>query len=248
MAAKIGLSVNLTDPAIIELAAWTGYDFVMLDCEQTIFPNLGELIRTAEAVSIESWVRVPRNEAATIGQVLNMGARCIVVPHIDSRSSAELAVRHSKFYPAGVRSWFSNARDARYGLIPSREYPALRNALTRLIVQIEDPKGIAAVEEILGVSGIDLVMTGPGDLAHGLGIPGRLDDERIQQAEHDVFRAAARHNIPVVHFADSAADLASIAARYDVQYLVAGSDVAGMLEFLKQRRNQFARTAPQGQG
>lgn len=242
MAARIGLSVNLSDPAIIEMAAWAGYDFVLIDGEQTVFPNVGELIRAAEAVSIEPWIRVPRNEAATIGQILNLGARGIIVPHVDSRSTAELAVRHSKFHPVGLRSWFSKARDGRCGLIPAREYPSRRNALTRLVVQIEDPKGLAEIDAILGVPGIDLVMTGPGDLAHALGLAGRLDDARIQQAEHDVFEAAARHNIPVVHFANSAEELVGIAAKCDVQYLVAGSDIAGMLEFLKHRRSQFAHT------
>ena len=47
MSVKLGLSINLCDPAIIEMAGWIGYQFVWIDCEHTLFANLGELVRAA---------------------------------------------------------------------------------------------------------------------------------------------------------------------------------------------------------
>jgi 2-keto-3-deoxy-L-rhamnonate aldolase RhmA len=244
MATKIGLRINLRDPAVIEMAAAAGYDFIWIDCEQTIFPEIGELIRAAEAASIECWVRVGQNNAGEIARILNLGPRGVIVPHIDSRSNAEKAVRHTKHQPVGNRNWFSKVKIASMGSW-LRKIPAARSATTKLVVQIEDPEGIENVDEILGVKGIDLVMTGPGDLARSWGIAGQLEHPRIQQAEAIVFHAANRHNISVVHFANTAEELSKILKDHPVRYVVAASDIAGVRSFLQDRRDNLVRAMRQ---
>lgn len=238
MSIAFGISINLRDPAIVEIAGWLGYRFVWIDCEHTLFPNVVEFVRAAEAVGIEPWIRVPTNDAAVIGQYLNLGAARIIVPHIRSPEAAAAAVRHTKFHPAGERNWFSKARDGRYGIIPARDYPAGRSATVRLVVQVEDPEGITAIDDILGVPGIDMVVTGPGDLAHSLGIAGQFDDARILDAEERVFAAADKRRIPVLHFADTGAELAGLNARHPITHVVAASDTTLIVQGLRERYRQ----------
>lgn len=243
MSVTLGISINLQEPAIVEIAGWLGYGFVWIDCEQTLFSNVAELIRAAEAAGIEPWVRVPANDAAMIGQYLNLGAARIIVPHIRSAEDAAAAVRHVKFSPQGERNWFSKARDGRYGMIPAKEYPGQRTPAAQVVVQVEDPEGIEDIGSILDVPGIDMVMTGPGDLAHTLGIAGRFDDPRILDAEERVFSAADSRGIPVLHFADTRAELDSLMAAHPVSHIVAASDTAIFVAALRARRRELTGEA-----
>jgi 2-keto-3-deoxy-L-rhamnonate aldolase RhmA len=97
------------------------------------------------------------------------------------------------------------------------------------------------VDEILAVPGLDMVMTGPGDLSQAYGIPGALDDPRILAAEHRVFQAADRARKPVLHFAFSGAELAAIERDYAIDYLVIASDTGLFIGALKQRLSDFDR-------
>lgn len=240
---RLGVSINLQDPAIVEIAGWLGYSFAWIDCEQTLFPNVAEIIRAAETAGIEPWVRVPANDAAVIGQYLNLGAARIIVPHIHSAADAAAAVRHTKFSPHGERNWFSKARDGRYGIIPAKDYPARRAPQAGVVVQIEDPEGIENVDSILDVPGVDMVMTGPGDLAHVLGIAGRFEDQRIRDAEERVFRAADRRDIPVLHFADTGAELDRLVAAHRVSHVVAASDTTIVVTALRSRYRELSGPA-----
>lgn len=241
MSIRLGISINLQDPAIVEIAGWLGYSFAWIDCEQTLFPNVAEIIRAAEVAGIEPWVRVPANDPAVIGRYLNLGAAKIIVPHIRSVEDAATAVRHVKFSPQGERNWFSKARDGRYGIISGREYPARRTPVAELVVQVEDPEGIENIESILDVAGIDMVMTGPGDLAHVLGIAGQFEDPRILAAEERVFSAADDRGIPVLHFADSRAELHRLTATHPVSYVVAASDTTIVVTALRARHRELSQ-------
>ncbi|MFC1858385.1 HpcH/HpaI aldolase/citrate lyase family protein [Thermodesulfobacteriota bacterium] len=239
---KLGMSINLDEPAIVEIAAWLGYDFVWIDCEHSNFSNLSELIRAAEIGGMEAWVRVPSNEPSVISAVLNIGAKGIIIPHVKRVSDAENAVKNTKFFPVGLRSWFSKGRDARYGIDKVKTYINKRNAEVRLIVQIEDPEGIKNARKIISVSGVDMAMTGPGDLAHCLGIPGKINDIEIMNAEDVVFKEAERAKKPVLHFAFSSEELRPLIQKYSVEYLVIASDVSAVISTLKSSINEIKKT------
>jgi 4-hydroxy-2-oxoheptanedioate aldolase len=193
------------------------------------------MVRAAEAAGLESWIRVPVNRSDVVASALNLGAKGIIIPHVASVTDAEVAVRHAKFHPQGLRNWFSKARDARYGIEPTAAFIARRNSEVKLIVQLEDPEAFDDVDAIIGVAGVDVIMTGPGDLAHAYGIPGNFDDLRIQSAERRVFEAADRLGKPVLHFASSREERAELKRRHRVDYLVIGSDTGLMISALRQR-------------
>ena len=64
---------------------------------------------------------------------------------------------------------------------------------TLVIAQIETEHGLANVEEIAAVDGIDVLWVGHFDLSNFMGIPGRFDDPRFDAAMRKVVEVCRRH-------------------------------------------------------
>lgn len=85
------------------------------------------------------------------------------------------------------------ARASRFGAIP--DYLAMADAQICLIVQVESRAGLAALDAILGVEGVDGVFIGPSDLSSDMGHPGRIDAPEVMAAIEDALhriRAAGK--------------------------------------------------------
>ncbi|MDP2873062.1 MAG: aldolase/citrate lyase family protein [Bacillota bacterium] len=232
---KLGVSVRLDDPAVVEIAGWLGYDFVWLDEENASYKRRAEMVRAAELAGVEPWFRVPANDPQVIASYLELGVRAVMIPHVDDAAQARRAADAARFGPAGRRNWFAAGRAARYGLVPTVELPAARNASTRLIVQIETPEAVRAVDQILAVPGVDMVCTGPGDLAQCLGLTGQVRHPAVLAAEETVFAAAERAKKGVLYFASSAAELQALRTRWNVEYVMTGTDTGLVLGAMRER-------------
>ena len=84
--------------------------------------------------------------------------------------------------------------------------------------------------EIAATPGIDMLYFGPADFAHGLGVPGKLDDPRVQEARRRVVDVCKRHGklAGTVCFGG-----AHIRELLDMGYLFLnlGADVLGLWEY-----------------
>ena len=60
------------------------------------------------------------------------------------------------------------------------------------MAQIETAHGLANVEEICSVPGVDIFI-GPSDLAASLGVPGQTGHPRVQESGELVIRTAKKH-------------------------------------------------------
>ncbi|MCM0707768.1 aldolase/citrate lyase family protein [Faecalicatena sp. BF-R-105] len=188
-----GLYLSLTDPSVIELAAQTGYDFVRIDLEHTLFSlsELREMIRTANSLNLPVFVRVPSlNDVCAL---LDSGADGIIAPHIDSRESAQAAINEVKYAPVGLRGMAGSQRCTRYGDIKLSDYIQKANHQILLCVQIEDKAGIENIDEILSLDGIDMVSTGKNDLSQSLGYPGQNSHPDVIAAEETVISKAIQY-------------------------------------------------------
>lgn len=236
---KYGLAVKLGAPAVVEVAGWLGYDFAWIDAEHDHLPRFPELIRAAEAAGVEPWFRVPSGRPDCVSPYLDLGAKGIMVPHVDTAAQAAAAVGAAKFHPLGRRNWSATGRDARYGLVPPARFAGGRNETVRLIVQIETPEAVENVAAILAVPGVDMVATGPGDLAQGYGLPGQPSHPRVKEAEEKVYAAAAGLGRAVLHFSSSAAELQALASRWTVEHVVIATDLSLLAAGLTARLEDF---------
>jgi len=109
-------------------------------------------------------VRVAANDAAAIGDALDLGAAGVIVPLIESAQEAEAAVAAAKYPPEGRRS----AGGVR-PMLDFTHYAQSANRQTLLSVMIETEKGLKNAAAIAAVPGVDLIFIGPGDLSLSLG-------------------------------------------------------------------------------
>ncbi len=168
-----GLLLQNPVTAFAEMTAASGFDFAWLDMEHTpmSFRDVDSVIPALERHGCVPLVRVRENEPNQIGQVLDMGARIVNIPHVDTASDAGRAVYGAKYYPLGRRGYATVSRSTGYGSEKlDLELMRERNARTLLMVQIESAEAVGNAEEIASVDGVDMLFVGYADLCQDMGI------------------------------------------------------------------------------
>ncbi|MFV3382143.1 4-hydroxy-2-oxoheptanedioate aldolase [Pseudomonas sp. NY15354] len=183
---QIGLWLGLADPYCAELAANAGFDWLLIDGEHA--PNdlrslLGQLQAIAPYPS-QAVIRPVIGDTALIKQVLDIGAQTLLVPMVESADQAQALVRAMRYPPSGVRGVGSAlARASRWNTIPG--YLDHADAQMCLLVQIENREGLANLDAICAVEGVDGVFIGPADLSAAMGHRGNPGHPEVQAAIED---------------------------------------------------------------
>lgn len=177
----IGCWQSLGDPLATEIAGTAGFDWLLIDGEHTPYDisRIRMQLMALEASDSHAAVRVPASETWIIKQVLDAGAQTILVPMVESADQAQQLVRDMRYPPLGDRGvGYSGARCSRFGAIA--DYGQTADDQTCLLVQVENRAGMAALDDILAVEGIDGVFIGPADLAADMGHMGQLTHPDVQ--------------------------------------------------------------------
>jgi 2-dehydro-3-deoxyglucarate aldolase/4-hydroxy-2-oxoheptanedioate aldolase len=160
---KIGTWLSLGSSVAAELAADSGFDWLLIDLEHgcgteaDVLPQL-QAIRKAAAI-----VRVGAPHPDLIARVLDWGADGLMVPHVSTVAEAEACVRAMHYPPQGTRGVSRSVRAYGYGL----RLPAA-GAMPRplLFTQIETIEAVENARAIAAVDGVDVLFVGPADLQH----------------------------------------------------------------------------------
>lgn len=177
-----GCFIRYPDPALAELVALQGFDFLVFDAEHgPIEPRDCEaLVRAAELRGPAPLVRVPTNQPAVILRYLDTGAIGVHVPLVGSAEEAVAAVAAVKYAPRGMRG-LAGVRAAGYGTVPLAEYVAQANDATMVVIQVETRAAVERVGEIAAVEGIDVVFVGPTDLSQAFGVTGQTGHPVLEE-------------------------------------------------------------------
>lgn len=184
--AQIGLWLGLADAYCAELAANAGFDWLLIDGEHA--PNdlrgmLGQLQAVAPYPS-HAVIRPVIGDTALIKQVLDIGVQTLLVPMVESAAQARELVKAIHYPPNGVRGVGSAlARASRWNSIPG--YLDNADEQMCLLVQIESSEGLANLEAIAAVEGVDGVFIGPADLSASMGYRGNPGHPAVQVAIED---------------------------------------------------------------
>ncbi|WP_067964223.1 HpcH/HpaI aldolase family protein [Nocardiopsis trehalosi] len=163
----IGYWSLLDAPVAVERLARLGYDYVALDAQHGLFGYSGmlnNLLAVDAGGTSVGVVRVEANDPTPIGRALDAGAAGVIVPLVNSAEDAAAAVAATRYPPHGIRSYGPMRSMLRIG--PA---PAEADAATLVLAMIETPQGLANVEEICAVPGLDGVYVGPSDLRLAVG-------------------------------------------------------------------------------
>lgn len=191
-----GIWLGLADPYCAEIAASSGFDWLLIDGEHA--PNdirsLSAQLAVIEGKGPAALIRLPDDDPAKIKQALDIGAQTILIPMVESVAQAERCLRATRYPPQGFRGVGSAlARASRFSGIP--DYLATANDQICLILQIETAKGLAALDSILKVPGPDGFFIGPADLAADMGHLGNPSHPEVKSAIKDALariRAAGK--------------------------------------------------------
>ena len=191
----IGSWCGLADPYANEVFFQVGFDWIVIDTEHHPIgvESLRNILVTVDGCDTVPIVRVNNNRSDYIKQALDMGAEGIMVPQVQTKKEAELAVEHSKYPPMGKRA-FGPIRAANYGLDP--DYINQANQELLLIVQIESAEAVKNTAAIAAVDGIDALFVGPYDLASSMGHLGNPDAPAVKKAIDKVIETANEVGCP----------------------------------------------------
>ena len=183
-----GVFNGLPSPAIVEMCAYAGFDFVIFDNEHgsADFETTEHMLRAARASGI---VPVVRCLAPDISRILDMGASAVQIPMVNGAEQARELVQQVRYPAAGNRGSAFSPRAAGYGAFPGAEHTRVSNEGIALIAMIETPQAVERAGQIAAVEGIDAVFVGPNDLSHAMGLGSDWRAPPVQAAIEQALRA-----------------------------------------------------------
>jgi 2-dehydro-3-deoxyglucarate aldolase/4-hydroxy-2-oxoheptanedioate aldolase len=180
---------------VARIAAGAGAEFVIFDLEHTGWSveTIRTLVASSGAADLVPMVRIPATEYHFVARVLDMGARGLMVPMVESEEQARTIVRSAKYPPQGRRGAAFGVAHDDYQTGDILATMRTANAEQLLIAQIETAAGVEQVDRIAGVEGIDVLWIGHFDLTNSLGIPGQFDHPDFHRAIDRVLSACRAH-------------------------------------------------------
>ena len=169
----VGGTVYSPDPNMYCAMANAGFDFLWIEMQHSPlgYQDVARMIfacnrepktRVNPLEAAMPFIRVPDATEGDIQKATDIGALGVIVPTVDTVEKAEAAVRWSKFPPFGRRSQGAG----QYRDIWGSDYRATANDNMMVVIMIETPEGVANVEKIAAVPGIDVIFAASGDLAN----------------------------------------------------------------------------------
>ena len=186
---QLGCWLGLADPYVAEISASAGFDWLLIDGEHA--PNdlrsITAQLQVIGARGRHAMVRPPIGETWIIKQLLDAGAQSLLVPMVESGAQAQELVDAVTYPPHG-------ARGVGAALARASDFAAIGDYLTTardeicLLAQVENRKGMAALDDILAVDGLDGVFIGPSDLAADMGFLGKPGQAEVKAAVLDAIK------------------------------------------------------------
>lgn len=192
---KLGHYVGeFTTPGIGYILKEAGCEYAFFDMEHSgnSFETLSRTLRYFEAAGLPSMVRVPSDSYDHIARALDCGADGIVIPMVGSAEQARTILDKMKYTPKGQRGVALALANDRYRAAPVTDALADANERTKLICLIETVDGIANVDAIAKVEGVDVLWVGHFDLTCSMGIPAQFDHPDYTAALAKVLAAGKR--------------------------------------------------------
>lgn len=240
---QIGMWLGMADGYAAEIAANAGFDWLLIDGEHA--PNdLRTILHQLQSIAAYPSQAVVRPVTADVGlikQLLDIGAQSLLLPMIESAEQAQLMVSATRYPPEGIRGVGSAlARASRWNSL--NNYLNDADQQICVLVQIESKQGLANLDAILQVEGIDGVFIGPADLSAALGHRGHPAHAEVQQA--------IVSSIAKIRQAGKAAGILSADETLAKQYLALGTefvavgvDTSLLMKSMKQLLAKFKQDA-----
>ncbi|WP_317856131.1 HpcH/HpaI aldolase family protein [Chakrabartyella piscis] len=192
----IGTFFEMGGTCVAEAAAYSDLDYIIIDNEHGKYEveNILELFRAMEIHDGTAFVRTKDATRASVSKMLDIGAKGLVVPQIETVEQVKKLVEYTKYYPLGNRG-LAFVRGAGFGYAKHAKqdingYFKECNEKTLLVPQCETKGCLEHIEEVMEIDGVDGIFVGPFDLSVAMGIPLQFDRPEFQAALERILKAA----------------------------------------------------------
>ena len=188
---QIGLWSSLCSPIAAEIIADSGFDWIVVDMEHAPneIPTVMTQLQIMAASGTNIVVRPPWNDMVMIKRVLDIGARCVLLPYVQNAKEAKRAVEYVRYPSGGVRGVAGGSRASRYGRI--KDYLTTAADEICLLLQVETIEALEQLEDIAAIDGVDGIFIGPADLSASMG---HLGDTNHKDVRAVIKKTAQRMN------------------------------------------------------
>ncbi len=227
------LLLEFFTPGIGPMLDACGLDFVIYDMEhgRCDIAMLEQMIASCRGSGIIPMVRVPDLHFAPLSRVLDLGARGVMVPRVETREHTEDIVQQLKYAPQGRRGVALGVAHDLYRAGGPEAFAQI-NEETTVIIQLESVRAFENLEAIVSVPGVDVAWVGHYDLTVSMGIPAQFDHPRLMQAMDDLVAACRRCGV-APGFLPPTQESAAYWMSKGFQMLSLGSDISVFLDGMK---------------
>jgi 2-keto-3-deoxy-L-rhamnonate aldolase RhmA len=199
--------LELFTPGMAYMLANCGLDFVLYDmehgrCELSL---LAGLITSAKAADIVPMVRVPDLTAQPLSRVLDLGARGVMVPRVETAPQMQDIVAQLKYAPEGRRGVALGVAHDNYQAGPA-SYLLEANRDVLVIALLETARAFDNLEAIIATPGLDVAWVGHYDLTTSLGIPAQFDHPKFLECMRRVVALSQQYGVAPGFLPANAAD------------------------------------------
>ena len=192
---SLGMIVRLARSGdVVRIAKSTGHDFVFIDGQHSLFSleTIGHIAQVGLGCGTAVLVRARSCDDPSISLMLDNGVTGIIFPDVNTAAQAQ--ARGRCLQVRADRQALGRRRLSQFRL-PAAAVGARACApsttSTLVVCMIETREGLANVEEIAAVPGVDVVHVGCNDLLAAMGKPGAFGDPEVVAAVERVIAAAA---------------------------------------------------------
>lgn len=218
----IGTFFEMGGGCVAEAAAYSNLDYIIIDNEHGKYEveSSVEIMRGVELHGGTCFVRVKDGSRASVLKMLDIGAKGVIVPQINTVEEVEKLVEYAKYYPLGNRG-LAFARGAGFGEAEHAKqdingYFRECNEKTLLIPQCETLGALEHIEEIVQMDGVDGIFVGPFDLSVAMGMPTEFERPEFRAALDRILNATrAAGKFAIIYCANKKVGKERLAEGYD---------------------------------
>jgi 2-dehydro-3-deoxyglucarate aldolase/4-hydroxy-2-oxoheptanedioate aldolase len=228
--------LELFTPGIGQMLASCGLDFVIFDMEhgRCDISLLAEMVAGCRGSNIFPIARVPDVNYAPLSRPLDLGARGVMVPRVETRMQAEDIVSQLRYAPLGRRGVALGIAHDLYRA-GDADFFARTNEETCVILLLETEKAFENLEAIISVPGVDVAWVGHYDLTVSMGIPAQFEHPRFLAAMQELVTVCGRHGV-APGFLPSTPELAMHWISKGFRALSLGSDIGVFMDGVRKFR------------
>jgi 4-hydroxy-2-oxoheptanedioate aldolase len=238
-ARTLATSIVSGSPTVAQSMAHQGWDAIAIDVQHGAahYDQAAAMIAACGTAPTPVFVRVGGNDPAAIMRMLDAGALGIVCPAVESADDAARFVGACRYAPDGYRSVGPLGALPRFG----EDYVEQANGNVIAQAMIETRAGVARLDEILAVKGLDSIFVGPADLSLSHGWGHRFDAGRKEAMALVTMIAEKTRDkglVPAIHVVDPATIPAMREIGY--QHIVVGNDLRLLTRAIADLLKQFS--------